>query len=274
MAGPVISVQSVGKCYAMNRRARGSARKALDEFLRLPLRLLPGASEHPRTVATEGDLWALRDVSFEVGQGEVLAIMGRNGAGKSVLFKILSRVTRPTRGRVEVRGSVAPLLEVGTAFHPDLTGRENIYLNGVILGMRRSEVHQRVTRIVDFSGVGPFLDTPIRQYSSGMRMRLAFAVAAHLDRDIFLLDEVLAVGDRDYRERCLNRLRELAWQGKSILFVSHGNEFQGLCTRAILLDNGQLVAAGTPAEMNREYAKLREENPSSAGVAGGMGNAR
>ena len=253
-----ISVQGVGKTFMMHRHGPRRARLAIEEALRAPFRRTQPAKDP----YSEG-FWALQDVSFEIGCGEVVGLVGRNGAGKSVLLKLIARVTRPTHGRVEIRGRVAPLLEVGTGFHPELTGRENIYLNGVILGMRRREVHRRVDEIVAFADIGAFLDAPIRRYSSGMRMRLAFAVAAHLDRDIFLLDEVLAVGDQEFQEKCLARLRDLASEGRTVLLVSHGEgQMERLCTRAILLEHGRLVASGPPADVYRQYDALR--NPPAA----------
>jgi lipopolysaccharide transport system ATP-binding protein len=262
---PVITVKNLSKRFVIERRHRRSAHQVVEDALRAPARLLSRAfgkaPAPPREVQLPREdklLWALRNVSFQVGEGEVVGLVGRNGAGKSVLLKILSRVTPPTSGRIEIRGGVAPLLEVGTGFHPDLTGRQNIYFNGTVLGMAPAEVHRRVDQIVDFSGVEEFLDTPVRFYSNGMRLRLAFGVAAHLDRDIFLLDEVMAVGDAGFREKCMDRLQELVRQGRTILFVSHGDELlEKLCTRAILLDHGRLVAMGKPHGIYREYENLR-----------------
>ncbi|MGC8669458.1 MAG: ABC transporter ATP-binding protein, partial [Chthonomonadales bacterium] len=176
-------------------------------------------------------IWALKDVSFEVQPGEVVGIIGRNGAGKSTLLKILSQITEPTEGRVEMRGRVASLLEVGTGFHPELTGRENIYLNGAILGMTRREIDRKFDEIVDFSGVERFIDTPVKRYSSGMYLRLAFAVAAHLDPEILIVDEVLAVGDAAFQKKCLGRMGEVARSGRTVLFVSHNMAaVKALCT--------------------------------------------
>jgi lipopolysaccharide transport system ATP-binding protein len=190
-------------------------------------------------------LWALNDVSFDVQHGEVVGIIGRNGAGKSTLLKILSRITEPTSGRVVLNGRVASLLEVGTGFHPELSGRENIYLNGAILGMHRHEIKRKFDAMVDFSGVEKFLDTPVKRYSSGMYVRLAFAVAAHLEPEILIVDEVLAVGDAEFQKKCLGKMQEVARQGRTVLFVSHNMAaVRGLCGRAIWLDSGKLKLSG------------------------------
>src|SRR5438034_2934919 len=190
-------------------------------------------------------IWALKDVSFEVKHGEVLGIIGRNGAGKSTLLKILSRITEPTSGRAEVYGRVGSLLEVGTGFHPDLTGRENIYLNGTILGMKKREIDLGFDEIVDFSGVEKFIDTPVKRYSSGMRVRLAFSVAAHLEPEILIVDEVLAVGDAEFQKKCLGKMGDVAHEGRTVLFVSHNmNAVKSLCGRALLLANGLLSLNG------------------------------
>ena len=199
-----------------------------------------------RTVAREIDrVWALDDVSFSVEPGEVVGIIGSNGAGKSTLLKVLSRITKPTRGWAELHGRVGSLLEVGTGFHPELTGRDNIYLNGAILGMRRAEIARRFDEIVEFSGVSTFIDTPVKRYSSGMYVRLAFAVAAHLEPEILLVDEVLAVGDAEFQKRCLGKMHDVVREGRTILFVSHNMAaIKGLCRRAIWLDGGRMAADG------------------------------
>jgi lipopolysaccharide transport system ATP-binding protein len=193
---------------------------------------------------TESDdtLWALKDVSFDVQEGEVVGIIGRNGAGKSTLLKILSRITEPTSGRVKIRGRVSSLLEVGTGFHPDLTGRENIYMNGTILGMTKREIDRKFDEIVDFSGVERFLDTPVKRFSSGMQVRLAFAVAAHLEPEILIIDEVLAVGDAEFQKKCLGKMQDVAEHGRTVLFVSHNMAaVSNLCSRAIVVMNGSLT---------------------------------
>ena len=199
-------------------------------------------------------LWALKDVSFEVKRGEVVGIIGRNGAGKSTLLKILSRITKPTEGEVQIRGRIGSLLEVGTGFHPELTGRENIYLNGTILGMRKSEIDRKFDEIVAFSEIERFLDTPVKHYSSGMYMRLAFAVAAHLEAEILLVDEVLAVGDAQFQKKCLGKMGEVAREGRTVLFVSHNMAaLQRLCHSACLLHAGTVVTHGQTSCVIAQY---------------------
>ncbi len=213
-------------------------------------------SESPNlSVSSKDEFWALKDVSFEVKQGEVLGIIGRNGAGKSTLLKILSRITEPTKGRIKIRGRVASLLEVGTGFHPELTGRENIFLNGAILGMHRSEIKAKFDEIVAFAEVEKFLDTPVKRYSSGMYVRLAFAVAAHLEPEILVVDEVLAVGDAEFQKKCLGKMESVATkEGRTVLFVSHNmGAVNQLCSRALLLSSGTLAASGTSEQMIKLY---------------------
>jgi lipopolysaccharide transport system ATP-binding protein len=208
-----------------------------------------------RTSANE-EFWALRNISFEIREGEAVGIIGSNGAGKSTLLKILSRVTAPTRGRARIRGRMGTILEVGTGFHPELTGRENIFLSGTILGMRKSEIDRKFDEIVDFAGVDQFIDTPVKRYSSGMYVRLAFAVAAHLDPDILIVDEVLAVGDVGFQKKCLAKMdSSIQQEGRTIIFVSHNMQaIRSLCTRAMLLDRGSLVADGAVADVLSEHA--------------------
>jgi len=218
-----------------------------------------------RAKATAETFWALRDVSFEVQRGDRVGIVGRNGAGKSTLLKIISRITRPTTGRIDIIGRVSSLLEVGTGFHPELTGRENIYLNGAVLGMNRNEISARFDEIVEFSEVERFLDTPVKRYSSGMYMRLAFAVAAHLEPDILIVDEVLAVGDAAFQKKCLGKMREVGETGRTVLFVSHNmGAVAEFCNRAIMLDHGKVVYDGATQEVLQKY---RGEAPDdSSGV--------
>ncbi len=244
----VIRAESLGKRYDTRRRAGyETLREALVSAVKRPLGPgRPGADTEP--------LWALRDVSFEVGQGEVVGVIGRNGAGKSTLLKILSRITPPTLGRVEIRGRVGALLEIGTGFSPELTGRENVFLNGVILGMSRAEVAARFDEIVEFASVERFLDTPVKHYSSGMRVRLAFAVAAHLRPEIVLVDEVLAVGDLEFQRKCIGRMERVAREGRTVLLVSHNlGTVRALCQRALLLETGRLARVGAAAEVIEAY---------------------
>jgi len=208
-------------------------------------------------------VWALKDISFELHKGEVLGIIGRNGAGKSTLLKILSRITEPTEGRAEIHGHVGSLLEVGTGFHGELTGRENVYLNGAILGMRKAEVDRKFDEIVGFADIEKFMDTPVKRYSSGMYMRLAFAVAAHLEPEILIIDEVLAVGDLDFQKKCLGKMGDVAKQGRTVLFVSHNMAaIQSLCSRAIRLESGHVACAGSVAEVVADYLNAGAESNS------------
>jgi lipopolysaccharide transport system ATP-binding protein len=249
MSDPVITVEGLGKRYTLRHQVvHDTLRGRLTHALQAPVRWMRGG----RNGSTRGeeDFWALRDVSFEVKRGEVLGIIGRNGAGKSTLLKILSRITESTTGRVRIRGRVASLLEVGTGFHPELTGRENIYLNGAILGMTRAEIRRKFDEIVAFAEVEKFIDTPVKHFSSGMYVRLAFAVAAHLEPEILIIDEVLAVGDMQFQRKCLGKMQEVAsGQGRTVLFVSHNTAaVQNLCSRGLLLEGGRRRFAGDTAE--------------------------
>jgi lipopolysaccharide transport system ATP-binding protein len=246
MSDPVIAVENLGKRYRIGHQQSHNyvaLRDVLASKVDAPLRWFGQRAPAPtdRTV----DFWALKDVSFEVQQGDVLGIIGRNGAGKSTLLKLLSRITEPTEGRVMLEGRVASLLEVGTGFHPELTGRENIFLNGAILGMTRSEIKRNFDEIVAFADVETFLDTPIKRYSSGMYVRLAFAIAAHLESEILIVDEVLAVGDVQFQKKCLRRMTEVAAGGRTVLVVSHNmNAVESLCTSALHLDAGRVQGFG------------------------------
>jgi lipopolysaccharide transport system ATP-binding protein len=230
--GTVIKVENLGKSYVIGHQVEGDLRGS---FSRRLSRLMSSSR-----AGTREEFWALKDVSFEVKKGEAVGIIGRNGAGKSTLLKILSRITDPSTGRFEISGRVSSLLEVGTGFHPELTGRENVYLNGTILGMRRAEIRKKFDAIVDFSGVEKFLDTPVKHYSSGMKVRLAFSVAAHLEPEILIIDEVLAVGDAEFQKKCLGKMDEVSQgEGRTVLFVSHNmGAVQGLCSKGILLNRG------------------------------------
>jgi lipopolysaccharide transport system ATP-binding protein len=237
----VLRVEGLSKSYRIGEREPYKAlRDVVAGAFSAPLR----RAKKTKRESTDR-VWALAGVSFDVRQGEVLGLIGRNGAGKSTLLKILSRITDPTEGQVTLRGRVGSLLEVGTGFHPELTGRENIFLNGTILGMRRAEILRRFDEIVEFAGVARFLDTPVKRYSSGMQVRLAFAVAAHLEPEILLVDEVLAVGDAEFQEKCLGKMRDVTREGRTVVFVSHNlAAVRSLCSRALLLDQGQLVFDG------------------------------
>lgn len=245
MSEPVVRVRDLAKRYRIGERHRpNQLREVLTSAASAPFRRLRGASNG--TAPSDADvLWALNGVTFDVGQGEVLGLIGRNGAGKSTLLKILTRITEPTRGYAEIEGRVSSLLEVGTGFHPELTGRENIQLNGAILGMRQGEVRRKFTEIVEFAELNRFIDTPVKYYSSGMYTRLAFSVAAHLEPDVLIIDEVLAVGDASFQAKCLGKMNDVAKSGRTILFVSHNmTAVQALCNRAIWIDQGQIVENG------------------------------
>ncbi len=264
MAGDVvIRAQGLGKKYIIGHEAERERYTALRDVIgraaRNALRTTADMLRGRAMVAgdTTEEFWALKDVSFEVKRGEVLGIIGRNGAGKSTLLKILSRITEPTDGRVEIKGSVASLLEVGTGFHPELTGRENIFLNGAILGMSRAEVRRKFDDIVAFAEVERFLDTPVKRYSSGMYVRLAFAVAAHLDPEILVIDEVLAVGDAEFQKKCLGKISDVAHSGRTVLFVSHNMGSVGsLCQTAIHLQAGRIVATGPAKNVIGSYLAM------------------
>ncbi len=249
---PIVRVEALSKQYRLGSRGSSyeTLRESLVDAVRTPLKRLRGNNG---TTGRE-TIWALQDLNFEVAPGEVLGIVGRNGAGKSTLLKVLSRITQPTTGRAELFGRVASLLEVGTGFHPELSGRENIYLNGAVLGMKRVEIDRKFDQIVEFSELEKFLDTPVKRYSSGMYMRLAFAVASHLEPEILVIDEVLAVGDAQFQKKCLGKMSNAATQGRTVLFVSHNMiAVQSLCQRAIWLDQGQVVKEGPANEVVAEY---------------------
>lgn len=259
MSKVVIKVENIGKQYRLGKVGTGTFAQDLnrwwagmrgkeDPFLKI-------GETNDRTTKSSSDIvWALKDISFEVNQGDVLGIIGKNGAGKSTLLKILSRVTSPTTGDIKVKGRIASLLEVGTGFHPDLSGRENIYLNGAILGMTRQEIKSKFDEIVAFSGVERYIDTPVKRYSSGMYVRLAFAVAAHLEPEILIVDEVLAVGDAEFQKKCLGKMKDVSGQGRTVLFVSHNMaSMNQLCNKGVFMQNGQLIAQGTMSEITPLY---------------------
>jgi len=253
MSDIAIRVERLGKQYRIggSREQYKTLRESLVGAVTRPLRRLRNPKPEIRNQNT---IWALKDVSFEVKRGEVVGIIGRNGAGKTTLLKILSRITEPTEGRVEIHGRVGSLLEVGTGFHPELTGRENIYLNGAILGMSKKEINRKFEEIVAFAEIEKFIDTPVKRYSSGMYVRLAFAVAAHLDPEILLVDEVLAVGDLEFRKKCLGKMQNVSQVGRTVLFVSHdmGN-ISNLCSRTVWLDSGTIRAVGDTKDVVSQY---------------------
>ncbi len=252
----VVIAEGVGKLYRLGSgvAAYNVLRERIGEVLRAPFRKREAAPE-------TGTFWALRDVSFTVGQAEVIGLIGRNGAGKSTLLKILSRITEPTEGQIDLYGRVASLLEVGIGFHPELSGRENIYLNGAILGMPKSETRRKFDEIVDFAGVERFLDTPVKRYSSGMYVRLAFAVAAHLEPDILIVDEVLAVGDAAFQQKCLGKMRSIRSEGRTVIVVSHSmSVISSLCQKVIWIDQGQVRTIGPAAQVVTSYLSEGAKN--------------
>src|ERR1700691_3534822 len=273
MSEPVIRVERIGKRYRLGEGLRHTAlRNVIGDALRAPLRLLtgsshirnngPGASSPVTNAGASAGMaagssrfiWALKDVNFEVRQGECVGVIGGNGAGKSTLLKILARTTRPTEGHAEIHGRIGSLLEGGTGFHPELTGRENVYMSGAILGMRKAEIDRKFDEIVAFSEVERFLDTPLKHYSSGMQVRLAFSVAAHLETEILFVDEVLAVGDAAFQKKCLGKMGEAANHGRSVLFISHNMlAVHSLCSRAICLHDGKIVMEGQPRKVVSSY---------------------
>jgi lipopolysaccharide transport system ATP-binding protein len=258
MSNSIIKVSNLSKRYRIGAVEKGgkTLRETIMEGMSAPFRNLGRLRR--LTSFKNGEetdvIWVLKDVSFEVGEGEVLGIIGKNGAGKTTILKILSRITEPTSGFVEIYGRVSSLLEVGTGFHPELTGRENIFLNGAILGMRKREIERKFDDIVSFAEIDKFLDTPVKRYSSGMYVRLAFAIAAHLEPEVLLVDEVLAVGDIAFQKKCLGKMEEVARGGRTVLFVSHNmGAIRSLCQSAIWLDNGQIVKKGPVDEVVRDY---------------------
>jgi len=276
MSDVVIKIEGLSKCYRLGQYVGVGAyqyralRDVLTDVMCAPFRRLRARSKqravgsNPTADSHEPSanfIWALKDVSFEVKQGEVVGIIGRNGAGKSTLLKVLSRITEPTKGRAEIKGRLGSLLEVGTGFHPELTGRENIYLSGAILGMTKKEIDRKFDDIVDFSGIEKFINTPVKRYSSGMLVRLGFAVAAHLEPEILLVDEVLAVGDVAFQKKCLGKMKDVASGGRTVLLVSHNMQsINSLCNRAILLENGRIAYSGSTTEAINKYLKEGKTN--------------
>jgi lipopolysaccharide transport system ATP-binding protein len=274
MSSPIITVENLTKCYKLGQIGATTLRDSVQRIYHrlrgqdpdhVMGKVSPSATPLLNNSLTDtfgGKFWALNDVSFEVHPGEVLGIIGRNGAGKSTLLKILTRITEPTSGRAIMRGRVASLLEVGTGFHPELTGRENVFLNGAILGMKRAEVAKKFDEIVAFSEVEKFIDTPVKRYSSGMYVRLAFAVAAHLEPEILLVDEVLAVGDAGFQKKCLGKMGEVGKHGRTVLFVSHNMQaIKMLCARVIALETGELMADGSAVQVVNKYMEMGRITP-------------
>ncbi|MBN1122989.1 MAG: ABC transporter ATP-binding protein [Anaerolineae bacterium] len=270
MSNPVIQVENIGKMYRIGQVQGEYVDETLlsdvvIKTLTAPIRRLRNPDQFN---ALQEEFWALRNISFEVNQGEVVGMIGPNGAGKSTMLKILSRITQPTEGRAIIRGRVGSLLEVGTGFHQELTGRENVYMNGAILGMNKAEIDRKFDEIIDFSGVEQFIDTPVKRYSSGMHVRLAFAVAAHLDPEVMLVDEVLAVGDVAFQRKCLGKMGEVAQSGRTVILVSHQMEaILSLCPRTIWLDNGRIRSEGPSEEVVREYLAAMHEARTQTDIA-------
>ncbi len=280
MSQPIISVRNIGKYFKLGetfshdtfRDLIGDCARGLARCIK-PANVV-AASKRPRHSAEDKIFWALRNINFDIQRGEVLGLIGGNGAGKSTMLKILSRITDPSEGEVRLRGRVASLLEVGTGFHQELTGRENVFLNGAILGMSQAEIRRKFDEIVEFSGIEKFIDTPVKRYSSGMTVRLAFAVAAHLEPEILLIDEVLAVGDVAFQQKCIGKMDNVARSGRTIIFVSHNmGAIQSLCTRAILLRQGSVVLDGTVDDAIDNYigyldrtSGLTMDNPERSGT--------
>lgn len=269
MSDSIISVENLSKRYFIGRNAEqgDGFRHILERAVRAPFAMMKGAAREKRAKTEE--FWAVRDVSIEIKRGEMIGIIGRNGAGKSTLLKLLSRITEPTRGKISLRGRVASLLEVGTGFHPELSGRENIYLNGAILGMSRVEIKRKFDEITAFAEIDKFLDTPVKRYSSGMYVRLAFAVAAHLEPEILIVDEVLAVGDAEFQKKCLGKMEDVsAKEGRTVILVSHQMPaIQNLCTRCLLMDRGELIQEGKTDDIVAAYMSKGTEL-----AMGGLGN--
>lgn len=252
MSEVALKVEGISKCYKLNNK-----NTSLAQTIRNLLK--------PNQKNNAQDFWALQDISFELNKGEVLGIIGKNGAGKSTLLKILSRITSPTQGQVTIEGNINALLEVGTGFHPDLTGRENIFLNGGILGMKKPEIKAKLDEIVDFAKIGKFLDTPVKHYSTGMYMRLAFSIGAHLDSDILLIDEVLAVGDAQFQKKCLGKMQRISGDGKTVIFVSHNLEaVSRICPNAILLNNGKIEKFASTQSIINQYLDAHTQRRAQA----------
>jgi lipopolysaccharide transport system ATP-binding protein len=264
MSNIAIKVENLSKAYQLGQIGTGTISRDLERWWTTTVRgkedpFLKIGQTNDRTVKGDSDIvWSLRDINFEIEQGDAVGIIGRNGAGKSTLLKLLSRVTAPTTGNIKVKGRIASLLEVGTGFHPELSGRENIYLNGAILGMRKKEITRKLDEIIDFSGVERYIDTPVKRYSSGMYVRLAFAVAAHLESEILIVDEVLAVGDAEFQKKCLGKMGDISkGEGRTVIFVSHNlTSVSSLCPKGIVLEKGNIMFNGDTSNAIKEYNNL------------------
>lgn len=276
MNDTAIHVEKLGKRYRLGQREPYKAlRDRITQVAHAPFRLLKSRLKKAPTIPNRNGefIWALKDVSLEVKRGEVIGIIGPNGAGKTTLLKILSRITEPTEGYAEIRGRVGSLLEVATGFHPELTGRENVYLNGAILGMRKREIDRKFDEIVSFAEIDKFLDTPVKRYSSGMYVRLAFSVAAHLEPEILLVDEVLAVGDAEFQKKCLGKMQNVARGGRTVFFVSHNmGAVRNLCSRGLLIKEGRAHSSGTIEEVIQEYLRTTYDGELSTSLPGEQDN--
>lgn len=274
MSKPSIHVENLSKAYQIGQIGTGTISRDIERFWLTKILgkedpFLKIGQTNDRSVKGESDIvWSLKDINFEINQGEAVGIIGKNGAGKSTLLKLLSRVTSPTTGEIKVKGRISSLLEVGTGFHPELSGRENIYLNGTILGMRKKEITRKLDEIIDFSGVERYIDTPVKRYSSGMYVRLAFAVAAHLESEILIVDEVLAVGDADFQKKCLGKMGDISkGEGRTILFVSHNMAaVKSLCQRGIVLENGKAIFSGKVEEAVTRYFMTNYQQNNEVGI--------
>ncbi len=268
MSQIVIQVENLSKAYQIGQIGSGTISRDIDRLWQMKILgkedpFLKVGETNDRSIKGDSNIvWSLKDINFQINQGDAVGIIGKNGAGKSTLLKLLSRVTSPTTGSIKVKGRISSLLEVGTGFHPELSGRENIYLNGAILGMRKKEITRKLDEIIDFSGVERYIDTPVKRYSSGMYVRLAFAVAAHLESEILIVDEVLAVGDAEFQKKCLGKMGEISkGEGRTVLFVSHQlGSVASLCNKGMLLNNGKLSAYGTSTEIIEKYLTPISEN--------------
>ena len=257
---PIVSVRNISKLYHVGRPLRSSLRQAVTSAVKSPFARLNGRS-------SDDTIWALKDISFEAMPGEVIGIIGRNGAGKSTLLRVLARITKPSRGEIDIYGRLGTLLEIGTGFHPDLTGRENIFVNGTILGMKVKEIKRKFDEIVAFSEIERFLETPVKHYSSGMYLRLAFSIAAHFEPEVLLMDEIIAVGDISFQEKCFAKMKSVSREGRTIFLVSHNlGSIQNLCQRVFLLSAGRLCEEEDPQKVISIYVNEKNRESAAAGA--------